>query len=142
VSAGFELHPDFAPTSVCVGDLELCTVLLQNDARFPWLILIPRRAGASDLDHLGAADRARLMDEQVLAMGAVRALGEALLRPVTKLNVAALGNVTPQLHVHVIGRRSDDAAWPSPVWGVGADQPYTDTTLMLALSAARGSLGL
>jgi diadenosine tetraphosphate (Ap4A) HIT family hydrolase len=139
---GFQLHADFGPTSVGVGDLELCTVRLQADARWPWLILVPRRAGVSDLDQLGPADRARLMDEQVLAMGAVRALGEALLRPVTKLNVAALGNVTPQLHVHVIGRRSDDAAWPSPVWGVGAPQPYSDTALMVALSAAREALRL
>ncbi len=139
---GFQLHADFGPTSVGVGDLELCTVRLQADARWPWLILVPRRAGVWDLDQLNPADRTRLMDEQVLAMGAVRALGEALLRPVTKLNVAALGNVTPQLHVHVIGRRSDDAAWPSSVWGVGAPQPYSDTALMVALSAAREALRL
>ncbi len=139
---GFTLHADFEPTSVAVGELALCSVRLQADARFPWLILVPRRPGVSDLDHLEAADRARLMDEQVLAMGAVRALGEALLRPVTKLNVAALGNMTPQLHVHVIGRRSDDAAWPAPVWGVGSPQPYSDTALMLALSAVRDALRL
>ena len=138
----FQLHADFEPTSAAVGDLDLCTVRLQADARWPWLILVPRRPGVSEIDQLGPADRARLMDEQVLAMGAVRALGEALLRPVGKLNVAALGNVTPQLHVHVIGRRSDDAAWPSPVWGVGSAQPYSDTALMVALSAAREALRL
>ena len=75
-------------------------------------------------------------------MAAVRAMGQAALRPVTKLNVAALGNVTPQLHVHVIGRRPDDAAWPKPVWGVGEAQSYSDSGLMLAVAIARDALGL
>ena len=139
---GFQLHADFEPTSVGVGELELCTVRLQTDARWPWLILVPRRPGVSEIDQLNPADRARLMDEQVLAMAAIRAIGEARLRPVTKLNVAALGNVTPQLHVHVIGRRSDDAAWPTPVWGVGSAQAYSDSALLVALTAARDALGL
>ena len=138
----FALHADFEPTSIDVGDLPLCTVRLQADARWPWLILVPRRPDVSDLDHLDAADRARLMDEQVQAMAAVRAMGEALLHPVAKLNVAALGNVTPQLHVHVIGRRRGDAAWPRPVWGVGEAQPYSDGSLVVALTAARDALGL
>jgi len=138
----FQLHADFEPTSVGVGELELCTVRLQTDARWPWLILVPRRPGVSEIDQLNPADRARLMDEQVLAMAAIRAIGEARLRPVTKLNVAALGNVTPQLHVHVIGRRSDDAAWPTPVWGVGSVQAYSDSALLVALTAARDALGL
>lgn len=138
----FSLHPDFEPTSIAVGDLDLCTVRLQADARWPWLILIPRRAGVSEIDHLSVEDRARLMDEQVAAMQAVRAMGEAALHPVAKLNVAALGNVTPQLHVHVIGRRADDAAWPRPVWGVGEALPYSEAALMIALAAARDALGL
>ncbi len=138
----FQLHSDFGPTSVGVGDLVLCTVRLQTDARWPWLILVPRRPGVSEIDQLDAADRAQLMDEQVLTMAAVRALGEARLRPVRKLNVAALGNVTPQLHIHVIGRRPDDAAWPSPVWGVGAAQAYSDSALLVALTAARDALGM
>ena len=138
----FQLHADFGPTSVGVGELALCAVRLQTDARWPWLILIPRRVGVSEIDELGPVDRAQLMDEQVLAMAAVRAIGEARLRPVSKLNVAALGNVTPQLHVHVIGRRSDDAAWPSPVWGVGSLQAYSDSALLVALTAARDALGL
>ena len=139
---GFRLHADFETTSVEVGDLALCAVRLQADARWPWLILAPRRTGVAEIDQLSPADRARLMDEQVLAMAAVRAIGEARRRPVEKLNVAALGNVTPQLHVHVIGRRRDDAAWPSPVWGVGSPQPYCDTALAAVLAAARGGLGL
>jgi diadenosine tetraphosphate (Ap4A) HIT family hydrolase len=138
----FALHPDFESTSIAVGDLELCAVRLQADGRWPWLILIPRRPDVSELDDLDSVARARLMDEQVQAMSAVRAMAEALLRPVAKLNLAALGNVTPQLHVHVIGRRRDDAAWPSPVWGVGQPQPYSDSSLAVALAAARDTLRL
>lgn len=138
----FALHADFEPTSISVGDLDLCHVRLQTDARWPWLILIPRTPNLSEIDHLEPSDQSKLMGEQVQAMAAVRAMGEAALRPVTKLNVAALGNVTPQLHVHVIGRRRDDAAWPTPVWGVGAALPYSDSALALALATARDALGL
>ncbi len=140
--AQFTLHTDFEAASVPIGELDLCCVRMQNDARWPWLILIPRRVNVSDLDHLTAEDRHRLMVEQVAAMGAVRAMGEALLRPVIKLNVAALGNVTPQLHVHIIGRRRDDAAWPAPVWGVGKAQPYSEGSRVVATAAARDALGL
>lgn len=139
---GFALHADFEPTSLPVGDLPLCHVRLQADARWPWLILIPRRPAVSDLDELLPSDRQTLMEEQVRAAEAVRAIGQALLRPVTKLNVAALGNVTPQLHVHVIGRRRDDAAWPAPVWGMGASEPYSENALTLSMAAARDALGL
>lgn len=138
----FTLHPDFEPTSIGVGELELCSARLQLDARWPWLILIPRLADILEIDHLSPAQRGRLMEEQVLAMEAVRAAGEALLRPVAKLNVAALGNVTPQLHVHVIGRRRDDPAWPRPVWGTGPALPYSDGSLVVALAAARDALRL
>lgn len=139
---GFHLHPDFETTSLAVGDLGLCRVQLQNDSRWPWLILIPRIADVGEIDHLFPTDRARLMDEQVAAMDAVRAMGQALLRPVIKLNVAALGNVTPQLHVHVIGRRRDDAAWPKPVWGIGEADSYSEGSLVVATTAARDALGL
>ena len=113
----------FKPTHL-VTDLALCQVRLQDDARFPWLILLPRIPHTVELTDLGRKDHGRLMGEIVTASMAVRRLGEFLERPVEKLNVAALGNVTPQLHVHVIGRRSDDPAWPRPVWGEGVAQPY------------------
>jgi diadenosine tetraphosphate (Ap4A) HIT family hydrolase len=138
----FRLHSDFESTSLAVGDLGLCRVQLQKDSRWPWLILIPRVADVGEIDHLSPAQRAALMDEQVAAMEAVRAMGQALLRPVIKLNIAALGNVTPQLHVHVIGRRRDDAAWPRPVWGVGEAEPYSEGSLVVAGAAARDALGL
>ena len=111
----FSLHPDFDPSSHFVADLPLCQLRLHDDARYPWLILVPRVSAARDYDDLSPAELAQLTQEIVRASGAVRALGAAQGRPVQKTNVAALGNVTPQLHVHVIGRRSDDAAWPRPM---------------------------
>jgi diadenosine tetraphosphate (Ap4A) HIT family hydrolase len=140
--AMFELHPAFPPTSDALGDLALCHVRLQSDARFPWLVLIPRIAGAREFEDLAPNDRMALMEEAVLAGAAVRAVGEALGRPVEKLNVGQLGNLTPQLHVHVVGRRADDAAWPGPVWGVGVAQPYGPEPLAAATAAARRTLGL
>ena len=138
----FELHPAFPPTSHALGDLPLCHVRLQADARYPWLVLIPRIAGAIELEDLSGNDRAALMEEVVLAGAAVRAVGLATARAVTKLNVGQLGNVTPQLHVHVVGRRTGDAAWPGPVWGVGAAEAYAAEALAAALAAARTALGL
>ncbi|WP_339933662.1 HIT domain-containing protein [uncultured Brevundimonas sp.] len=122
--SGFSVDPAFEGGSIPVADWPLCQVRLQDDARFPWLILIPRVAGAVELDDLSAADRARLMEEIARAGNCVRALGEAAGRPVDKLNVAALGNVTAQLHVHVVGRRRDDGLWPDPVWGRDGARPY------------------
>jgi len=122
--AGFAADPAFEGGSIFVADWPLCQVRLQDDARFPWLILIPRVTGAVDLEDLSATDRARLMEEVVRVGGLVRALGEVAGRTVDKLNVAALGNVTAQLHVHVVGRRRDDGLWPDPVWGRAGARPY------------------
>ena len=128
-------------TSEPLVSLVLCEARLQADARWPWVVLIPRRPGAKELEHLSAADRAVLMEEAMLAGAAVRAIGSALGRPVEKLNFAALGNVTPQLHAHVVGRRADDAAWPGPVWGVGDPVAYDSIALERAREAAMNVLG-
>jgi diadenosine tetraphosphate (Ap4A) HIT family hydrolase len=136
------LDPAFLATSDAVGDLAVCHVRLQRDARFPWLVLIPRGEGLREIEDLGRDDRARLMSEIVAGGEAVRAVGEVLGRPVEKLNVGQLGNVTPQLHVHVVGRRTDDPAWPGPVWGAGVAEDYQEATLARALAAARAALGL
>ena len=133
----FQSDPAFDAGSVVVGDWPLCQVRLQDDARFPWLILIPRRPGLRELEELSPEDRARLLDEVVRAGAAVRRLGEAAGRPVEKLNAGALGNVTAQLHVHVVGRRADDGLWPDPVWGRGAARPYGPDALQAAVSRVR-----
>ena len=126
MSTPFAADPAFDVGSVFAADWALCQVRLQDDARFPWLILIPRRAGLVELGDLGPADRAMLWDEALRAGELVRALGERLGRPVDKLNTAAIGNVTAQLHLHVVGRRRDDALWPDPVWGRGPATRYDD----------------
>lgn len=138
----FDLDPAFAAASEALGDLALCHARLQADARFPWIVLIPRAGEARELEDLTPDERRLLMDEVLAAGHAVRAVGLALGREVAKLNVGQLGNVTPQLHVHVVGRRPDDAAWPGPVWGHGSAQSYSEGDLATALAAARQALGL
>ena len=138
----FEIDPAFLATSDAVGDLALCHVRLQADARFPWIVLIPRVAGARELEDLADGERDVLMEEILRCGGAARAVAEAVGRPAAKLNVAQLGNVTPQLHVHVIARRDDDAAWPAPGWGFGVAEAYGPAALDAALAAARMTLGL
>ena len=132
----FKVADPIAASSEPLISLKLCEARLQADARWPWIVLVPRRPGARELEHLNAADRAVLMEEIVAAGSAVRAMGSAIGRPVEKLNLGALGNTTPQLHAHVVGRRADDAAWPGPVWGVGTAAPYEDVALERARAAA------
>ena len=117
----FELHPQLAADCAVVGDLPLCRLLLMDDASYPWCILVPRRTGVREVHELGAADRATLFDEVTRLSAAMQGLFGA-----DKMNVAALGNVVPQLHVHVIARRVGDAAWPRPVWGAVPRVPYAD----------------
>lgn len=120
----FALHPTLARDTVEVTRWPLCRVLLMKDSRFPWLILVPEREGIREIHELPAADRAALVEEIARA-------GEALSRlfQPDKVNVGALGNVVPQLHVHVVARFAADAAWPGPVWGSGAAVPYGETEL-------------
>lgn len=131
--SAFAVDPAFAAGSVFAADWPLCHIRLQDDARFPWLILIPRITGATELEQLSAADRAVLMEETVRAGTLVRAMADAAGRPIDKLNIAAIGNVTAQLHVHVVGRRRDDGLWPDPVWGRGPAEPYESATRTRAL---------
>lgn len=137
-----EIDAAFLTSSEALGDLALCHARLQADARFPWIVLIPRVEAARELEDLTPDERRRLMDEVLAAGHAVRAVALALSRPVAKLNVGQLGNITPQLHVHMVGRRSDDAAWPGPVWGFGRAESYTDADLPRAIAAAKEALGL
>jgi diadenosine tetraphosphate (Ap4A) HIT family hydrolase len=136
----FQLAPAFLDSSTALTGLGLCEARLQLDARWPWIVLIPRRAGAREIADLVHADRARLIEEMVAAGQAARAIGEALGRPVEKLNVGALGNITSQLHAHVVGRRADDVAWPGPVWGVGQALAYEADGLDRARAAALAAL--
>ena len=116
--SGFVLDATLEADTLEVTTLPLCVVRLMNDRRFPWVILVPARSGITEIVDLEAADRARLIEEIARVSGVMR----ELFRP-TKLNVAALGNVVAQLHVHVIARFAHDDAWPKPVWGT-ASEPY------------------
>jgi diadenosine tetraphosphate (Ap4A) HIT family hydrolase len=115
----FLLHPRLAADSLPVADLPLCRVLLMNDARFPWLVLVPRLAGAREIMDLPPADRLMLAEEADLAAAALR----AHCAP-DKLNIAAIGNVVEQLHLHVVARYRSDPAWPGVVWGFGTTVVY------------------
>ena len=115
----FELDSRLAADTAFVADWELSRVLLMDDARFPWLILVPRRAQTAELDDLAPDEQAQLLGEINRAMALLRGLGS-----LDKLNVGALGNIVRQLHVHVVARRQGDAAWPGPVWGSGAAVRY------------------
>jgi diadenosine tetraphosphate (Ap4A) HIT family hydrolase len=119
VTSSFELDARLAADTIAVGDLPLCAVLLLDDARFPWFVLVPRRADASELTDLDEADASLLMGE---LRTAVRVLTE-LAKP-DKVNIGALGNQVSQLHVHVVARFLSDPAWPGPVWGFGTRAPY------------------
>ncbi|MGC3873719.1 HIT domain-containing protein [Halomonas sp. GXIMD04776] len=138
----FTLHPRLAADTYQLTDLPLCQVRLMNDARFPWLILIPRRAAIREVYELDENDQARLWQETtVLGRGMQQLLGG------DKLNLATLGNQVAQLHVHVILRRQNDEAWPAPVWGMGTPQVYTQAALnemrhrLLALATSTFNVG-
>jgi diadenosine tetraphosphate (Ap4A) HIT family hydrolase len=115
----FALDPRLEADTLPVADLALSTLRLSRDARFPWLILVPKRPDMSEIIDLDAMDRAVLFDEIVLVSEALRSATRC-----HKLNVAALGNQVRQLHVHIIARFEDDAAWPRPVWGTGEAVAY------------------
>jgi diadenosine tetraphosphate (Ap4A) HIT family hydrolase len=119
MSSAFALDSRLAADTIPVGDLALSSVLLMDDARFPWFILVPRRAGASEVTDLSSDDSATLMDEIRVATRVMLDMAKP-----DKVNVGALGNMVPQLHVHVVGRFRSDPAWPGPVWGHGSRSPY------------------
>ena len=119
----FTLHPRLAADTIFVADDPLCRVLLMNDARYRWLVLVPRIAGAVELFDLSAQDRAALTEEIAAASRALKQLTGA-----AKINIGALGNLVPQLHIHIVARNPSDPAWPGPVWGHSAAVPYDAQT--------------
>ena len=118
--AQWQLHERLEADTAFITDMPLCRVLLMDNALFPWIILVPRQPGLREITDISAADRAVLMEEiahvSTLLQGHTKAL---------KMNIAALGNMVPQLHIHIIARFEGDAVWPNPVWGNGG-KPYTE----------------
>lgn len=137
---GFELHPQLAKDCLVVGDLPLNRVLLMNDANYPWLVLVPRRATLRELYELDAVDLALFWQESA-------GVGRRIMAHFNggKFNVAALGNQVPQLHVHHVVRHAADAAWPRPIWGVVPALPYAPELAadrLQALCALFADMGL
>jgi len=120
----FQLHPRLQKDCISLGQFPLCAVLLMNDSRYPWCLLVPRREDVTEIFHLHWEDQVQLTRESDFL---ARRLGGAF-KP-DKLNIAAIGNLVPQLHLHHVVRYSRDAAWPSPVWGLGTPTPYSDSAL-------------
>jgi diadenosine tetraphosphate (Ap4A) HIT family hydrolase len=135
--AGWALDPTLARDTRSIGDLPLCRVLLSRDANYPWLLLVPRRRGAVELIDLDPADQAPLTSEIADASRALKALTGC-----DKLNVAAIGNVVAQLHIHVIARFHADAAWPKPVWNAVPPREYQGATAEGLIAALRKDLAL
>lgn len=135
MTSAFVLDSRLAADTLAVADLPLSAVRLMNDATYPWLVLVPRREGAVEIVDLAGEDRVQLMEEIAQVSGVLRAMTAC-----DKLNVAALGNMVPQLHVHVIGRFAGDPAWPGPVWGKAPPQPYAEGPREGFISALRARL--
>ena len=135
VESVWALDPKLAADTVPIGDLALTRVLLANDANYPWLILVPRRPGAIDIIDLEENEQVQLIAEIDAAARALKSITEC-----DKLNVAALGNVVAQLHVHIIGRQHSDAAWPKPVWGVVPAAAYSPAVRDGFIAALRRAL--
>jgi diadenosine tetraphosphate (Ap4A) HIT family hydrolase len=133
----FTLDERLARDALLIGDLPLCRVLLMNDARWPWLILVPRREGLVELIDLDPPDQTRLMDEAGRAARFLKSQARA-----DKINVGALGNIVRQLHLHVVARVIGDPAWPGPVWGYGVATPYGDDAAQALIAATKTSLDL
>ena len=132
---GWHLHPQLADDTHPLAQFALCELRLMDDANHPWLVLVPRVADMVEIIDLDAAQRTQLAADIDAASRALK----ALFKP-HKLNVAALGNLVPQLHVHVIARYTDDIAWPRPVWGTVSAQPYSPELLIARVEVLRAAL--
>ena len=130
----FKLHERLAADTVFVANWSLSRVLLMNDVRYPWLILVPRCENITELFELLPEDRATLIEEIARASERLKAATRA-----AKINIGALGNTVPQLHIHIVARNPGDATWPGPVWGHGAAVPYEDAARKTMLEKVRAS---
>lgn len=135
MAGGFTLDPRLAGDTVLVAEGPLSQLRLMDDARFPWLVLVPRVPGAEEWIDLTGDQQRLLLAEINLAGRLLRGLG-----PVHKLNIGALGNIVRQLHVHVLARQEGDAAWPGPAWGAGQRQPYVASARDALVSSLRHGL--
>jgi diadenosine tetraphosphate (Ap4A) HIT family hydrolase len=137
ITQKWELHPQLAQDTLALGDLPLSRVLLSRDANFPWLILVPRRAGVTELIDLPDLEQQELLKEIAQTSRGLKRATEC-----DKLNIAAIGNVVPQLHIHVVARRKTDALWPKPMWGALPPKAYGAGEIDRVAAALGGAIGL
>lgn len=130
--ADWSLHPQLDKDTAAVGDLPLCRLLLIRDANYPWLVLVPRRADLTEIIDLDEGAQTQLMTEIARVSRALREITRC-----DKLNVAALGNAVPQLHIHIIARHRTDPAWPRPIWGAVPALPYDPQDMQKLIDALR-----
>jgi diadenosine tetraphosphate (Ap4A) HIT family hydrolase len=133
----FKLHPQLAQDCILVGQFELSLLLLMNDSNFPWFILVPAITDIREIHHLSQTQQYRLCDESAM----LATFMENHFKP-DKLNIAALGNMVPQLHIHHIARYKSDSCWPAPIWGKTQATPYADTELETLCHSAQQQLKL
>ena len=136
-ASAWSLHSQLKKDTIDIGDLPLCKVLVIKDAHYPWLLLVPRRADAIEIIDLDEVEQAQLMTEVSRVSRALKEITKC-----DKLNIAALGNLVPQLHVHVIARSRGDAAWPKPVWNAVPPRDYEPRALDKLLASLRQRLTL
>lgn len=133
----WSLHPQLEQDTETIGDLPLSRLLVSNDATYPWLLLVPRRLGASEIIDLDAEAQRQLIAEIAVVSAALKAITAC-----DKLNVAAIGNMVPQLHVHIVARQRDDPAWPKPIWGAVASRAWDAAERKRLVAAVRSKVGL
>jgi len=131
----FQLHPRLEQDCIAIGRFELCRLLMMNDSQYPWFILVPERADLQEIYQLSKAERELLTEESSYLAETLANLYQA-----DKMNIAAIGNLVPQLHIHHIVRYQTDKAWPAPVWGKFAAEPYTEQQIADNLARVKGPL--
>jgi diadenosine tetraphosphate (Ap4A) HIT family hydrolase len=133
----FQLHPRLKQDCIVIGRFELCQLLMMNDSQYPWFILVPERADLQEIYQLSKAERQLLAEES-----SYLAENLAVLYKADKMNIAAIGNLVPQLHIHHVVRYQADKAWPAPVWGKFTAEPYTDMQIADNLTRVKAQLGM
>ncbi|MGZ4956020.1 MAG: HIT domain-containing protein [Methylobacter sp.] len=133
----FQLHRRLEQDCIAIGRFELCRLLMMNDNQYPWFILVPERADLKEIYQLSKADRELLTEESSYLAENLAALYKA-----DKMNIAAIGNMVPQLHIHHIVRYQADKAWPAPIWGKFDAVPYTERQIADNLTRVRAQLGM
>jgi diadenosine tetraphosphate (Ap4A) HIT family hydrolase len=132
----FQLHPRLQQDCIEIGRFELCRLLMMNDSQYPWFILVPEKAGLSEIHQLSKPERELLMEESGYLAENLAALYKA-----DKMNIASIGNLVPQLHIHHIVRYRTDKSWPAPVWGKFDAIPYTQQQILENLKLIKDRLG-